>query len=49
MGGGSKQDFDDKVGQAISLAGLWTQTVEHWSRLFSTNTKEQFWRNGMKG
>ena len=29
MGGGSKQDFDDKVGQAISLAGLFTQTVDH--------------------
>jgi hypothetical protein len=26
---GSKQDFDDKVGQAISLAGLLTQTVDH--------------------
>jgi len=29
MGGGSKQDFDDKVGKAISLAGLLTQTVDH--------------------
>ena len=48
MGGGSKQDFDDKVGQAISLAGLLTQTVDHLVTAFFDKHKRAILEERMK-